>query len=119
MTDGLSIAGLARPTDALFEKTGRELEAARAASESSPEVAAQRFGQLLATMLVREMRKSLPEGFFGGAVGSETFESWMDDHLGRVLAEQDALGLAGMIKASLPGGTSAPVSEPQDTGGAE
>jgi len=68
---------------------GKEVEAARA------------FEKLLATQLVRELRRSLPEGVFGGGSGSDIYESWFDEHIGDALAKQDALGLAGMVKTAL------------------
>lgn len=105
MNDAFSIGGLPRPSEALFESQAHELNSAIEVADKSPEEAADRFQHLLSTMLVREIRKTLPEGFFGGGVGADTYDGWMDDHLGRVLADQNALGLAGLIKSSLPTGS--------------
>lgn len=65
------------------EKAGREMESV--------------FG----VMLVRELRRALPQGLFGKGPGADVFEGWFDEHLGRALAERDALGLSGMVKTSL------------------
>ena len=65
------------------EKAGREMESV--------------FG----VMLVRELRRALPNGLFGQGPGADVFEGWFDEHLGRALAERDALGLSGMVKTSL------------------
>ena len=43
--------------------------ALKSSAETSPAEAAKRFEALLGGMLVKEMRKSLPEGFFGGGTG--------------------------------------------------
>ena len=69
--------------------------------------AAEQLEALFATMLVREMRRALPEGFFGGGSGADIYEGWLDEHIGSTLARDGALNLAGMVKAQLaPGGTS-------------
>ena len=71
------------------------------AEGQDPEVAARDFEALLGTLLVKELRQSLPDGFFGKGEGFETFEGWFDEILGEKLAESGALELAGMVKASL------------------
>ena len=76
-------------------------EAKRAAENGSVEEAAKSFERLFATMLVREMRRSLPDGFFGSVPGADTFEGWLDEHLGAALAEGNALGLAESLRADL------------------
>ena len=76
-------------------------EAKRAAENGGVEEAAEGFERLRATMLVREMRRSLPEGFFGSGPGADTFEGWLDEHLGAALAEGNALGLAESLRADL------------------
>ena len=59
------------------------------------------LASLFATLLVKELRRALPNGFFGKGVGSDTFEGWLDEHLGQALADSDSLGLAGEIKVGL------------------
>jgi hypothetical protein len=63
--------------------------------------AARRFQALLGAMLVKEMRSSLPEGFFGGGAGGDVYGGWLDEHVGAALAQRDALHLEGMVRESL------------------
>ena len=85
-------------TDALT----RQLDGAkRAAGNGDATEAAQSFERLLATMLVHEMTKSLPEGFFGSGPGADTFNGWLEEHLGNSLADSGALGLTEAVRASL------------------
>ena len=78
------------------------LDAQAQADLGEAKEAAARFEALLATTLVKEMRKALPEGsFFGKAAGSDVFNGWMDEHMGRALSESGALDLAGMIKTGI------------------
>ena len=59
------------------------------------------FSKLLATMLVKEMRQALPDGFFGEGPGSDIFNGWLDEHIGNSLAERDGLRLEDMIAHSM------------------
>jgi Rod binding domain-containing protein len=60
------------------------------------------FEALFATMLVKELRKALPEqGFFGDAQGSDVFNGWMDQFLGQQLAADGALDLAGRVRVAM------------------
>lgn len=59
------------------------------------------FSKLLATMLVKEMRQALPDGFFGEGAGSDIFNGWLDEHIGNSLAERDGLHLESMIAHSM------------------
>ena len=77
-------------------------EAQDSALHGDAKEAAAKFEALLATTLMKEMRKALPEGgFFGKTSGSDVFNGWMDEHLGRALAESGALDLAGLIKTGI------------------
>ena len=76
------------------------------------EGAAHEMEKVFATMLVGELRKSLPEGLFGAGPGNDTYSGWFDEHLGASLADSGALGLAGQIKASL---VAPPSDESQDS----
>jgi len=78
------------------------LEAARrAADRGDAAETARQFEKLFAVLLVRELRRCMPEGPFGEGPGADVYEGWFDEHLGGALAERDALGLAGMIKTSI------------------
>ena len=83
-------------------KRRQQTEGARdAARTGEAEEAAAKFEALLATTLFKEMRKALPEGFFGKGAGSDVFEGWLDEHVGAALAKSGALDLAGMIKTGI------------------
>lgn len=69
--------------------------------------AAQRFEELLSTMLVREMRRGVEQGFFGEGAGADVFEGWLDEHLGRSLARDNVFDLAQAVRVSLGGSVEA------------
>jgi len=95
-------------------------DAQRAARENDLEVAAQMFEKLFSSMLVREMQRSLPDGFFGGGTGTDVFQGWFEEHLGDVLAKNRALDLAGVIKAQLGGSSEgAPTPAARNEGGVD
>jgi Rod binding domain-containing protein len=78
------------------------LEAARrAADRGDAAETARQFEELFSVLLVRELRRCMPAGPFGEGPGADVYEGWFDEHLGGALAERDALGIAGMIKASI------------------
>lgn len=92
-------AGL--PVDISALNSTRAAEQAKGLSPDK-EHAGQQMEELFATMLVKELRKSLPnEGFFGEGKGADVFNGWMDDFLGRQLAQEGALDLAGRVKVAL------------------
>lgn len=63
--------------------------------------AAQQFEELLATLLVKELRRALPDGLFGDGPGADVYEGWFDEHLGRSLALGGKLGLAEVVQEGL------------------
>ena len=91
-----SVQNLSTPIDPAV-LGGVDLEERAARHEET----ARKFEEVIATMLVKEMRQALPNGFFGGGIGSDTFEGWLDKNLGESLASNWDLDLAGMIKAGL------------------
>jgi len=79
-----------------------KLDALRRACQSGDAgETAKQFEKLFATLLVRELRRSMPEGPFGDGPGADVYEGWFDEQLGGALAQRDALGLAGMVKAAI------------------
>ncbi len=74
---------------------------ARTLTAGEPREAAQRFEALLATMLVKEMRATLNEGFFGTGAAGDVYGGWLDQHVGESLAQRDALHLEGVLKESI------------------
>ena len=81
--------------------TTHAAEAQRLERAGEHDKAAREMETVFGTMLVRELRRALPKGVFGEGAGSDVFEGWFDEHLGKALAEGDALGLSGMVKTSL------------------
>jgi Rod binding domain-containing protein len=97
-TDGLNQATrplLATPGDGIAS------DAQRLERQGEHAKAAQEMETVFGMMLVRELRRALPQGLFGKGPGADVFEGWFDEHLGKALAERDALGLSGMVKTSL------------------
>jgi Rod binding domain-containing protein len=92
----------ARVKDAASLAQETALERARVASGSGdPDKAAKMFEELLATLLVKEMRRGLDGGFFGAGPGADVYEGWLDQHIGQSLAETGALDLAQSIRFSI------------------
>lgn len=75
--------------------------AAHISSDASPREAAEKFEALFATMLVKEMRKALPDGFFGSEADGDIYAGWLDQHLGQAIAKSGDLHLAPMLQRSL------------------
>ena len=93
-------AGL--PVDIGALQTAHISDQAQGLAQDANEDAGEKLEALFATMLVRELRRALPnEGFFGGGKGADVFNGWMDDLLGQQLADDGALDLAGRVKVAL------------------
>lgn len=73
----------------------------RAADKGDTKQTAKEFEKLFAVMLVRELRRSMPESPFGEGAGADVYEGWFDEHLGSSLAQRDVLGIARMVGTSL------------------
>ena len=78
-----------------------EEEAKGVARDPQTAAAAKKFESLLATVLVKEMRKGLDGGIFGQMPGSDIFEGWFDQHIGESLAKSGSLDLAGLIRVGI------------------
>jgi Rod binding domain-containing protein len=79
----------------------RLAEAKRASEAGDSDGTARQFETIFATMLVRELRRCMPQGIFGDGAGADIYEGWFDEHLGNALAREDALGISTMIKTSI------------------
>ena len=62
----------------------------------SNEEVAQSFESVFASMLVKEVRSTLSEGFFGSEQ-SDVFGGMFDLHMGRALTEGRGLGIREMV----------------------
>jgi len=92
---GPQVAALTRP------EAGGLARLESAAARGDAQEAAERFEALLATMLVKELRRTLSNDFFGDGPGADVYGGWLDEHLGESLAAGWDLDLAGMVRTSL------------------
>lgn len=99
MEGGASIPGL----PPVAQSVGlRRLESAqRELRRGDGSEAAREFERLFATLLVKEMRATLPDGFFGEGAGTDVFDGWFDEHLGTALSEGRGLGLRVSLERDL------------------
>ena len=94
----MDIGNLPTP-DVVGHRIGAELESIQRGA--SPAEAGRKLEALFATMLVKELRRSLPnEGFFGEGAGADIYNGWFDQHIADSLSASGALELAGMVKAA-------------------
>jgi|GEM_PF-2039796 len=91
------------PGAALANMRAQELALPEALGEGGTGAAktAESFEALLATMIVKEMRQTLSEGFFGDGPGADTFGGWLDTAVGESLSDTWQLDLAGMVKTNI------------------
>lgn len=82
---------------------GALIDARAAAGRGEAVEAAMEFERLFATLLVKEMRRGLSEGFFGGGAGADVYEGWLDEHLGSALSDGRGLGLRIALEHELGG----------------
>lgn len=76
-------------------------------AQSGEAEAAKKLQAVFTTMLVKEMRKSLPEGFFGDGPQGDIYSGWLDEHIGQSLADRDSLHLQELVGRSLAAKTAA------------
>lgn len=81
-------------TETAFDKRVDDLSADK-------DNAANKFEELLATMLVKELRKGLGKGLFGEGAGSDIYAGWFDSHIGEALARDGGLDLEGIIRVGI------------------
>ena len=77
---------------------------AQSAGKKAPADAAttaKKFESVFSTLLVKEMRKSLSNGFFGEGADGDIYSGWLDEHVGEALANRDALHMRDMIQRSV------------------
>lgn len=96
--DGISLQAGAVASGARFDALER---IQNSASTVSPAEAARKFEELFATMLVKEMRSGLSEGFFGSGPQSDVYGGWLDQFVGAAIARDGGLHIADGIERSL------------------
>lgn len=62
----------------------------------TPDEVATAFEAVFASMLVKEMRNTLEDGFFGGE-SSDVLGGMFDMHIGQAMAESGGLGVKEMV----------------------
>ncbi|MCP5022416.1 MAG: hypothetical protein GY930_11650 [bacterium] len=98
--DGFGLRGLEASAGQDLSATRLE-KAERLGKEEDVNKAAKEFEKLMATLLVKEMRSSLKDGFFPSGPGNDTYNAWFDEKIGESLSRSDSLGLAGQLKATM------------------
>ncbi len=94
--------GIREITPPLPQVTGDELLPRGAgASEDKHLATAKKFETLIATQMVKELRRGMPNGFFGDGPGADVYNGWLDSRLGESLAANWDIDLAGMVKTNL------------------
>jgi Rod binding domain-containing protein len=107
--------GLTRAEEARVSATARGQESGAQLRQrlegAGLESVAREFEKLFASQLVKELRNTLQDGFFGDGPGADTYNAWFDDHLGGVLADDGVFELVGILRAGLPRGPVTPAEE--------
>ena len=98
---GLNVAAVQGDESLARAKALAERAQDAGAAEGATKQVSEEFSALLGTMMVKELRKSLPDGFFGKGPGSDIMEGWLDDHVGRALADGWELDIAGLVRVGL------------------
>jgi len=100
---GAQANALARASD-----MDRAVSASAQARAGKAEAAAKKFEELLGSMLIKEMRRGVSDGFFGTAPGADIFEGWLDEHMGKALARDGVFDLVASVRASTQGSPEPP-----------
>lgn len=108
--DGFGLQGLEASAGQNLSATRLE-NAQRLGEEENVTKAAKEFEKLMATMLVKEMRSSLKDGFFPSGPGNDTYNAWFDEKIAESISRSDSLGLAGQLKATMGKPTNEPVGK--------
>ena len=85
----------------LSESTGHGPAAKPKQSAQDPEKVAKDFESVFASMILKEMRKSLEPGSMFGEDSSDVYGGLFDQHIGQHISESGGFGLAKMIRESL------------------
>lgn len=78
------------------------------AKSAGADETAKKFESVFSTLLVKEMRRSLSDGFFGEGAQGDIYSGWLDQNVGESLANRDALHMREMIQRSVLSKTEAP-----------
>jgi Rod binding domain-containing protein len=81
--------------------------------------AANSFEEMFATLLVKEMRRALPEGFFGKGTDGDVYAGWLDQTLGQAIAASGALRLSQKVREAIDARAADGVSHSTASGASE
>jgi Rod binding domain-containing protein len=70
-------------------------------TQQSPDKVAKDFESVFASMMLKEMRKSLEPGSLFGDDSSDVYGGMFDQFMGQHMSESGGLGLASMIRQAL------------------
>ncbi len=99
MTPSLDVAARIPVPSRVSGPTDRELDALK---NVSPAEVGRRFEGLFASLLLSEMKKTLPSGsFFGGGPGADVYDGMLERTFGDRLAEGNGLGIGEFIERNL------------------
>jgi Rod binding domain-containing protein len=112
--DGFSMPGLGASAGQNLANVQLE-KAQRLGDGQQVTKAAKEFEKLMATMLVKEMRSSLKDGFFPAGPGNDTYNAWFDEKIAESLSRANGLGLAGQLKASMGAQAAVPIDKKGDS----
>ncbi len=96
-----AVQTLSAPAQSLFDSAAPLAARALPREKAEVEHASAMFEKLFASLLVKEMRSTLGDGFFGQGPGSDVFGGWLDEHLGSALCDGPGLGLASSLREGL------------------
>ncbi len=85
----------------LSEVTGAKPAARQKIDSQDPEKVAKDFEGVFASMMLKEMRKSLEPGSLFGDDSNDVYGGLFDQHIGQHISESGGFGLAKMIRESL------------------
>ena len=77
-----------------------DIHALNRSSSANVEEVAKSFEAVFASMLIKEMRNTLSEGFFGSE-GSDVLGGLFDLHMGQAMTQGRGLGIQQMVMAQL------------------
>ncbi|MBK7878632.1 MAG: rod-binding protein [Planctomycetes bacterium] len=88
-------------------------------SDAAPAEAGRKFEALFATMIVKEMRQGLSEGFFGEGPHADVYAGWLDQFVGEAIARDGGLHVADQVRESLERKQAAELAARQQVSGAD
>ena len=70
--------------------------------DSTPEEAAKQMEAMFVHMILKEIRKTMPDNVFGGGQAGEMYQDMLDSEMAKEIAASGNLGLADQLKELIP-----------------